>query len=67
MEIIPEYRLAQVQARDMDVAIRYGMKLLVGVQTHLLYPDLAIPAAAPTRIGAGRMFRTGFDEADTAD
>jgi LysR family transcriptional regulator, glycine cleavage system transcriptional activator len=47
VEIIPEYRLAQVQARDMDVAIRYGMGSWSGVETHLLYPDLAIPAAAP--------------------
>ncbi|WP_447756349.1 LysR substrate-binding domain-containing protein [Sphingopyxis fribergensis] len=47
IEVLPEYRLAQVQARDMDIAIRYGMGSWPGLEAELLYRDLAIPAAAP--------------------
>lgn len=47
VEIIPEYRLAQVQSRDMDIAIRYGMGSWPGVDAQLLYHDLLIPASAP--------------------
>lgn len=47
IEVVPEYRLAQVQARDMDIAIRYGMGSWPGIEAELLYHDLVIPAAAP--------------------
>ena len=47
IEIIPEHRMAQVQNRDMDIAVRYGTGSWPGVDTHPLFPDIAIPAAAP--------------------
>lgn len=47
IEILSEYRLAQVEARDMDMAIRYGTGDWPGLDAQLLYHDLAIPAAAP--------------------
>lgn len=47
IDIIPEHRMAQVQNRDMDIAVRYGTGSWPGVETHLLFPDIAIPAAAP--------------------
>jgi len=47
IEIIPEHRMAQVQNRDMDIAVRYGTGSWSGVDTHLLFPDIAIPAATP--------------------
>lgn len=47
IEVVPEYRLVQVQARDMDIAIRYGMGSWPGIEAELLFHDFAIPAAAP--------------------
>ena len=47
VELLPEYRLAQVEARDMDIALRYGLGSWPGVDVHPLFPDLVVPAAAP--------------------
>ncbi|WP_414712665.1 LysR family transcriptional regulator [Sphingopyxis sp.] len=47
IEIIPEHRVAQVQNRDMDIALRHGSGSWPGVETHLVFPDIALPAAAP--------------------
>lgn len=47
IEILSEYRLAEVQNRDMEIAIRYGMGSWPGVEAHLLFPDIVVPAAAP--------------------
>lgn len=47
IDIIPELRMAQVQNRDMDIAVRYGSGSWPGVETHLLFHDIVVPAATP--------------------
>lgn len=47
IEILPEYRLAEVHNRDTEIAIRYGTGSWPGVEAHPLFPDIIVPAAAP--------------------
>lgn len=47
IEIIPEHRVAQVQNRDMDIAVRHGSGVWPAVDAHFLFPDIVIAAAAP--------------------
>lgn len=47
IEIIPELRVAQVENRDIDIAIRHGRGSWAGADSHVLFPDILIAAAAP--------------------
>lgn len=74
IEIIPEHRLAHVQSRDMDIAVRYGTGSWPGVETHLLFSDIAIPAATPELAGRltgisarGLMKETLLIDGDSSD
>lgn len=47
IEIISDIRLVRLDAREADVAIRYGTGVWPGVTSELLFADHIVPAAAP--------------------
>lgn len=60
VEIIPEFQVAQLDARDTDVAVRYGAGRWPGTEAHLLFPDLLVPAASPALASSCRGDAAGW-------
>ena len=47
IDLVAEERLARLDAHDADLSIRYGAGSWPGVETHMLFEDFVVPAAAP--------------------
>lgn len=60
VEVIPEFQMAQLDARDADIAVRYGAGSWPGAEAHPLFPDLLVPAAAPALAASCRTDAAGW-------
>ena len=47
VEILSEHRLARLDERDADIAVRFGAGAWQGVDARLLFHDHVVPAASP--------------------